>query len=306
MTTTRGGLIYGVAAYTCWGLFPVYWPLLDPASPYEVLAHRVVWSLLFIVLLLTVTGTWHKLRAIFVQPKLVGVLAVATAMIAVNWWVFIYGVTSGHVIETSLGYFINPLVTVLVGVIVLAERLRPAQWVALGFSAVAVIVLTVDYGRPPWIALSLAGTFAVYGFLKKRAQLGTVESLGAETAIGTPVALAFLLYLQWQGELTFGHAGPANAALLAFTGVVTAIPLLLFGAAATRLPLTTIGMLQYLAPTMQFILGLVVFGELMSPARWVGFFLVWVGLTIYSTDVYRHQVAIRHTARRLNRLNRVE
>lgn len=287
MTPSRSGLAYGIAAYLCWGFFPLYWPLLDPAGAYEVLAHRIVWSLVFVALLLSATGSWRKFWAILRQGRLMAILAVASAVIALNWGFFIYGVTNGHVIETSLGYFINPLVTVLLGVVLLKESLRPAQWCAIALSAVAVTILTLDYGRPPWIALVLAATFSTYGYLKKKAHLGTIEALGAETAVGTPFAIAFLLYLHLQGSLAFGQEGPINAALLAFTGVVTAIPLLLFGAAATRLRLSTIGMLQYLTPVLQFLLGLIIFGEAMTSARWTGFILVWVGLLIFSVDAYR-------------------
>ena len=279
-----GGLAYGVAAYLCWGFFPLYWPLLEPAAPLEVLAHRIVWSLLFVLVLVTATRRWPLLRAIARDRTLMVFLALASVTIALNWGGFIYGVTSGHVIETSLGYFINPLVTVLLGVLVLKETLRPAQWAAVGVGAVAVVVLTVDYGRLPWIALLVAGSFAVYGFLKKRASLGTIEGLGMETMILAPVALAFLLALQLRGDLTFGHAGSSNALLLAGTGVVTAIPLLMFGAAATRLNLSTIGLLQYLGPVLQFLLGLFVFDESMTTARWVGFVLVWSALVVFTVD----------------------
>jgi chloramphenicol-sensitive protein RarD len=197
-------------------------------------------------------------------------------------------VTHGRVIETSLGYFINPLVTVMLGVFVLGEALRRWQWAAIGFGAVAVGVLTADYGRPPWVALTLAGSFATYGFLKKQARLGAVESLGAETLILAPVALAFLLWLEAAGRGTFGHAGVPNALLLAGTGVVTAIPLLLFGGAATRLSLTTLGILQYLGPALQFVFGLLIFHEPMSRAGWAGFVLVWVALAIFTVDGVRH------------------
>ncbi|WP_375003757.1 EamA family transporter RarD [Aeromicrobium sp. CTD01-1L150] len=283
-TTTGGGLAFGAGAYLCWGFFPLYWPLLDPAGSLEVLAHRIVWSLVFVLVCIAATRRWRRFAAIARNRRVMFFLALASVAIALNWGGFIYGVNSGHVVEVSLGYFINPLVTVLLGVLVLKETLRPAQWVAVSIGAVAVVILTVDYGRPPWIALLLAGSFASYGFLKKRASLGAFEGLGMETLILTPVALGFLLALQLRGELTFGHAGLSNALLLALTGVVTAIPLLMFGAAATRLSLSTIGLLQYLAPVLQFILGLLVFGEQMSGARWAGFVLVWSGLAIFTID----------------------
>ncbi|HUQ00466.1 MAG TPA: EamA family transporter RarD [Aeromicrobium sp.] len=288
MTQPRSGLFMGAGAYFLWGLFPLYWPLLAPASAVEALAHRFVWSLAFVVLLLALTRRWAHFRAIWSDRRRVGFLAIASVVIALNWGFFIWGVTHGHVIETSLGYFINPLVTVMLGVFVLGEALRPWQWAAVGFGAVAVAVLTVDYGRPPWIALVLAGSFATYGFLKKQARLGAVESLGAETLILAPVALAFLVWLDVTGRATFGHAGLPNALLLAGTGVVTAIPLLLFGGAATRLSLTTLGILQYLGPALQFVFGLTIFHEPMSNAAWVGFVLVWVALAIFTVDGVRH------------------
>lgn len=293
---SRSGLVSGTLAYLCWGIFPLYWPLLEPASSLEVLAHRFVWSLVFCLGLLTVTRKWAEFTRIATNPRLIGWLALASVVIAVNWGTFIWSVTHGHVIETSLGYFMNPLVSVLLGVFVLGESLRRAQWFAVALGAVAVVVLTVDYGRPPWISLALAGSFATYGFLKKRANLGAVEALSVETAIVAPFALAFLIALQLRGELTFGHAGSGNAVLLMLTGVVTAIPLLLFGAAATRLSLSTIGLLQYLGPILQFIFGLTVFGETMGTARWVGFVLVWLALVVFTVDAYRNHRRLVRTA----------
>ncbi|MBC7631821.1 MAG: EamA family transporter RarD [Flavobacterium sp.] len=277
----------GVAAYLCWGFFPLYWPLLEPAGSLEILAHRVVWSLLFVLILITATGRWATFLAIARERRLMLILGAASVVIALNWGGFIYGVTNGHVIETSLGYFINPLVTVLLGVFVLKETLRPTQWAAVAIGGLAVLVLAVDYGRPPWIALLVAFSFATYGFLKKKANLGAFEGLGMETLIISPVALAFLIALQLRGELTFGHDGMGNALLLAGTGIVTAIPLLMFGAAATRLSLTTIGLLQYLGPIIQFITGLTIFHEDMSSARWIGFGLVWLALVVFTSDAVR-------------------
>ncbi|WP_229054781.1 EamA family transporter RarD [Aeromicrobium sp. Leaf350] len=284
-----GGIAYGVAAYLFWGFMPLYWPLLDPADPLEALAHRVVWSLVFVGLLLTVTRRWGSFLEILRQPRLVVLLFLASVVIAVNWGAFIYGVTNDRVIETSLGYFINPLVTVLVGVFVLGENLRRLQWTAVAIGFVAVVILTVDYGRLPLVALAVAFSFAAYGFLKKKVDLGTIETLGVETLLLSPFALAFLVWLGVQGSLAFGHAGTGNALLLAGTGVVTAIPLLLFGAAATRLKLSTIGLLQYLGPALQFVLGLLVFDEAMTGPRWAGFGLVWLALALFTTDALRNR-----------------
>jgi chloramphenicol-sensitive protein RarD len=281
---SRGGVALGVFAYLCWGFFPIYWPLLDPAGALEVLAHRVVWSLVFVLVLVTILRKWTEFGRIARDRRLLLILSAASVVIALNWGGFIWGVTNGHVIETSLGYFINPLVTVLLGVFVLKESLRPAQWVALAIGILAVVVLAVDYGRLPWIALLVAFSFAAYGFLKKKADIGAFEGLGLETLIISPVAIAFLVALQLRGELTFGHEGALNTTLLIGTGIVTAIPLLAFGAAATRLSLTTIGLLQYLGPVLQFMTGLFIFGEEMGTARWVGFIMVWLALVVFTVD----------------------
>lgn len=295
-TDSKAGLIYGTAAYLCWGFFPLYWPLLEPASAYEVLAHRIVWTFVFCLGLLTIARKWGAFRAIIGQRRLMVPLALASVVITLNWGAFIWGVTNGHVIETSLGYFINPLMTVLLGVFVLGESLRRLQWVAVGLGILAVVVLTVDYGRPPWVALVLATTFATYGFLKKRANLGTIEALSVETTILTPFAIAFLVLLGVQGTLTFGHEGALNTVLLMGTGIVTAIPLLMFGAAAIRLSLTTIGILQYLGPILQFIFGLTIFGEHMGTARWIGFVMVWSALVIFTYDAMRTRRRAKRTA----------
>lgn len=284
MQESRSGFILGASAYLFWGFFPLYWPLLEPAGSIEILAHRIVWSLLFVVGLIVVTHAWSRLGVIVRDWRRMAYLSVGSVAIALNWGTFIYGVTHDHVIETSLGYFMNPLVTVLIGIIFLGERLRAAKWVALAVGFIAVIVLTLDYGRLPYIALILAFSFATYGFTKNKANLGAVEGLTMETAILTPVALGYLIWLQTQGTLAFGHEGPLNAVLLMATGIITAIPLLLFGGAATRLRLSSMGLLQYITPIMQFTLGLVVFHEVMTGPRWVGFFLVWVALVIFTMD----------------------
>lgn len=290
----------GASAYLCWGFFPLYWPLLAPAGSVEVLAHRVVWSLGVVVLLIVLTKRWASLKTIIADRRKLGFLAVASVVIAFNWGGFIYGVTNGFVIETSLGYFINPLVTVMLGVVVLGERLRAAQWTALAIGFVAVIILTVDLGRLPYVALILAFSFATYGLMKKKANTGAVESLTVETFALMPVALGFLIWLELTSRGSFANEGTTNMLLLAGTGVITAIPLLLFGGAATRLSLTSIGLLQYIAPIVQFVLGLVVFGEDMSPARWVGFVLVWGALTIFTADaIANRRRSLRRAAEQL-------
>ncbi len=288
MTVTRRGTLYGAGAYLLWGLFPLYWPLLEPSGSLEVLAHRILWSLAVVVALLAVTRRLPQLRAAVRDRRRLAQISLAAVVIAVNWGTYIYGVTSGQVVETSLGYFVNPIVTVLLGVIVLRERLRPAQWVALGAAFVAVVVLTVENGRPPWIALTLAFSFGTYALLKKTAGVGAVEGLAIETAVLLPVAATYLLVLGAGGQSTFGSEGVGHALLLALSGVVTAVPLLLFGAAASRVPLTTLGLLQYLAPTMQFLLGVTLFDEPLPVVRLLGFMLVWLGLALFTLDLVRH------------------
>lgn len=276
--------MYGIAAYGWWGFFPLFIKLLHPAGSVEILAHRIVWSVAFLALLLALT------RSRFAVPrgrKLLGVLA-AAALISVNWGMFIYGVNSDRVVEASLGYFINPLVTVLLGVLVLGEGLRGAQWAALGVGAVAVSVLTIDYGRLPYIALTLAGSFGVYGLVKKTLGLPAMDGLFAETLLLAGPALAVLAVLSWQGSLTFGAISAGHTALLIGAGAATAVPLLLFAGAANRIPLSTLGILQYLGPALQFGLGVLVLGEPMPAARLAGFALVWCALVIFTIDMVRN------------------
>ncbi|MEZ0069124.1 chloramphenicol-sensitive protein RarD [Streptacidiphilus sp. MAP12-20] len=283
----RRGLWLGFAAYAMWGFFPLYWPLLKPAGAMEILANRMVWSLVAAVLLLTVQRKWAWIRPLLRQPKRLALVGLAAAVITVNWGMYIWGVNSGHVVETSLGYFINPLVTITFGVLILRERLRPAQWTAVGIGAAAVAVLTVGYGQLPWIALTLAFSFATYGLIKKQVGLGGLEGFATETAFLFLPALGYLFFLGSSGHSTFASHGPGHAALLALCGLVTAVPLVAFGAAAVRVPLTTMGLLQYLAPVFQFLLGIAVFHEYMPTARWIGFALVWAALAVLSFDGLR-------------------
>jgi len=278
---------YGVAAYALWGLFPLFWPLLRPAGDVEVLAHRVLWSLVLLLVVLQVTRGWGAVRAADRSSRVR--LVVAALLLTGNWGTYIYGVNSGQVVETSLGYFINPLVSVALGVVVLGERLRAQQQVAVGIAVVAVGILTVANGRPPWIALVLAFSFGTYGLLKKQARMGAVPSLAIETLAVGPLALGYLLLLALSGEGTFTTSGSDHTLLLVASGVVTAVPLLLFGAAATRVPLTTLGILQYLAPVLQLLVGLAVRHEPFGPARQVGFALVWLALAVFTYDLVRHR-----------------
>ncbi|MFF0968559.1 EamA family transporter RarD [Streptomyces sp. NPDC003703] len=270
-----------------WGLVPLFWPLLKPAGAMEILAHRMVWSLVFVVAALLVVRRWAWAGELLRQPRRLGLIVIAAAVITVNWGVYIWAVNSGHVVEASLGYFINPLVTIAMGVLLLKERLRPVQWAAVATGAASVLVLAVGYGQPPWISLCLAFSFATYGLVKKKVDLGGVESLAAETAVQFLPALGYLLWLGGHGGATFASEGAGHAALLASTGVVTALPLVCFGAAAIRVPLSTLGLLQYLAPVFQFLLGVVYFHESMPAERWAGFALVWLALTLLTWDGLR-------------------
>ncbi|MFB7540619.1 EamA family transporter RarD [Streptomyces zaomyceticus] len=283
----RAGLLYGIGAYGMWGLVPLFWPLLKPAGAIEILAHRMVWSLAFVGLALLALRRWGWIRELVRSPRKLGLITVAAAVITVNWGLYIWSVNTGHVVEASLGYFINPLVTIALGVLVLQERLRPAQWAAVGIGFAAVLVLAIGYGQPPWISLTLAFSFALYGLVKKKVNIGGLESLAAETAVQFLPALGYLVWLGTQDSLAFGSHGAGHTALLAATGIVTAVPLVCFGAAAIRVPLSTLGLLQYLAPTFQFLLGILYFHEAMPPERWAGFALVWLALTILTWDALR-------------------
>ncbi|WP_053174518.1 EamA family transporter RarD [Nonomuraea sp. SBT364] len=287
MPDLRRGVLLGAAAYAMWGLFPLYWPLLKPSGAVEILAHRMVWSLVAVVAVLVVRRHWSWIRELVRQPRKLGLLTLAAVVITLNWGTYIYAVNSGHVVESALGYFINPLVSVLFGVVLLKERLRPLQWTAVGFGALAVLVLTVNYGRPPYMALVLAVSFAVYGLVKKQANVGAAESLTVETLVLLVPALAYLVFLQQQGQATFGTEGAGHAALLVGAGVITALPLLAFSASAIRVPLSTIGLLQYIAPVLQFLCGVLIAKETMPPSRWIGFAIVWVALVIFTYDSLR-------------------
>jgi chloramphenicol-sensitive protein RarD len=297
VTPLRLGYLYGIGAYLLWGFFPLYFKLLRPTGPLEILAHRIVWSVLFVALLLGALRNIGFLRALLRRRGALAGIVAAAALIAVNWGTYIYGVSSDRVVETALGYFINPLVVVLLGVTVLRERLRVAQWVALGIGGSAVGVLAVDYGRPPWLALTLAFSFAGYGLIKKRLGLPAAEGLFVESAVLALPALGYLAWLSRHGGLTFGHVSAGHTALLVLAGAATAIPLLLFAGAANRLPLTGLGMIQYLAPILQLACGVLIFHEPMPPARAAGFGLVWLALIVFTADAIRQARHSRSTPR---------
>ncbi|MFE6037974.1 EamA family transporter RarD [Streptomyces sp. NPDC056452] len=295
----RAGLLYGVGAYGMWGLVPLFWPLLEPSGAMEILAHRMVWSLGVVGIALLALRRWAWIGELLRQPAKLGLIAIAATVISVNWGIYIWSVNNGHVVEASLGYFINPLVTIAMGVLLLGERLRPVQWTAVATGFAAVLVLAIGYGQPPWVSLALAFSFATYGLVKKKVNMGGLESLAAETAVLFVPALGFLLWLAARGDTTFLVGGAGHGALLAATGLVTAVPLVCFGAAAIRVPLSVLGLLQYLAPVFQFGLGILYFHEAMPPERWAGFALVWVALMLLTWDALRTARRTRAEALRL-------
>jgi chloramphenicol-sensitive protein RarD len=291
---SRKGLIYGAGAYLMWGFFPLYFKALQSVPALEIMVNRVVWSFLFLALVLLVLQEWPTWRRAIRQPRVFKIYVPAAFLLAANWLIYIYGVNSGQVVETSLGYFINPLLSVALGVVFLGEALRPGQWAAIGLAGSAVLYLTLQYGSLPWIALALAFTFGIYGLLKKLAPLGALHGLSLETAILFLPGLAYLLYGASQGSNAFVSGSWTIMILLALSGVITAIPLLLFASAAHSIPLYMIGILQYIAPTCQLLLGVLVFQEPFTPARRVGFILIWAALALYSLEgyLYRRQNAL--------------
>ncbi|HEX7743721.1 MAG TPA: EamA family transporter RarD [Micromonosporaceae bacterium] len=297
MSELHRGYLYGLGAYALWGFFPLYIKLLRPAGPVEILAHRVIWSAVFVALVLAAMRNWAFLRTFVRRPRALGGVTLAAALIGVNWGTYIYGVNTDRVVETALGYFINPLVSVLLGVAVLRERLRAAQWLALGIGGVAVAVLAADYGRLPVIALTLALSFGGYGLVKKRLGLPAAEGLFVESAVLALPALAYLGWLARQSTSTFGQVSGIHTALLVLAGAATAVPLLLFAGAANRMPLSGLGMLQYIAPILQLGCGVLIFHEPMPPARLAGFTLVWLALIVFTVDGLRQAAERRRAAR---------
>ena len=287
--TARQGVLYGLAAYGSWGVFPLYFRLLNRSGAVEIVLHRVLWSMLICLALVAALGLWTELRTALRAGRSVLLLGVAAAFLAVNWGTYIYAVNSGHVVEASLGYFTNPLVLVLLGVVVLRERLRPGQWAAVGIGALAVVVLTLAYGRPPWIALTLAITFAIYGLIKNRVGItvGAVASLTTETLLLAPVAAVVLAWFELTRRGHVTENPPWQALLLAGAGLATVTTLICFASAARRVPLTTMGMLQYVTPVLQLVCGVVVLGEHLTTARWVGFGIVWLALVVLTVDRLR-------------------
>ena len=286
---SRSGLLYGFGAYGLWGMFPLYFLTLLPASPFEIVSYRIIFSLLFCVLLLTITRGWRRYVALLRQRRILFTLALAGVLIYLNWQIFIIAVVTGQVLESSLGYFINPIFTVVLGVTVLKEKLRPLQWVAVGISFVAVLVLTVSYGKLPWISLALAASFGLYGLIKKRVgpKVDAVSGLTMETMWVLPIAVIQLIIVGNLVGLSFLGFGAGHTLLLMSSGILTALPLLLFAASAKRLPLTAIGLIQYSTPVVTFLLALFVLNEEMPSSRWAGFILIWVSLSVLTVDMFR-------------------
>ncbi|HLR48514.1 MAG TPA: EamA family transporter RarD [Corynebacterium sp.] len=276
---------FAIGAYLLWGVFPAFFPLLLPATPLEILAHRIIWTAVLIIIYLVITGTWRELIQLSRRTWIW--LGAASVAITVNWGTYVVAVNSGHVADAALGYFINPLVSVALGVLVLKEQLRKLQISAVGVAAIAVLWLTLMTGEGPWISLLLAGSFGIYGLLKKQVQVSSAGSVAAETLVMSPVALMYLGYLSANGESTFLSEGPSHAALLVVSGLVTALPLILFAQGAKLLPLSTVGMLQYMTPTMQLLWAVFITQEHMSTQRWIGFIIIWFAVALYMVDLVR-------------------
>src|SRR5215208_4469804 len=277
----KKGILYGLAAYVLWGFFPIYWKLLHQVPALQVIGHRIGWSFILLIGYVVLTGQWRDFRVVALTAKTLGIYSVAAVLLSINWLIYVWGVNSGFIVETSLGYFINPLISVLLGVIFLRERLRPTQWIPVGLAAVGVIYLTVVYGRLPWIALSLAFSFGFYGFFKKLAPLGSLYGLTLETGIVFPIALLYLAFVALNGTGAFFRDGAQIDLLLIGAGIVTTIPLLMFASAARQIPLTVVGLLQYIAPTMQFMIGVFLYKEPFDRAHLIGFGIVWIALIIF-------------------------
>lgn len=296
--TTRSGIIFAVTAYVLWGFLPAYFLILAPAGAVEIVAWRILFSLVFCAILLSIGRRWQSVRAVFYDRRMLFGLGLAALFIIINWQVYVFATLGGQVNEAALGYFINPIVTVLLGVVVLRERLRVTQWIAVGISGVAVLVLALNYGVFPWISLTLAFSFGLYGLIKKRLgpRVDAVTGLTVETAWLIPVAIGQLVFVGATSGVVFGTAGAGNTVLLALAGIVTAIPLILFASAARRLPLVYLGLIQFLTPVLQFLFGTFVMHEAMPPERWIGFGLVWVALVVLSVDMVVNARSVRRAS----------
>jgi len=288
------GLLYGLGAYVLWGLFPLYWPLLKPATAPEIVSHRAVWSMVFCFIILAITRSLKSTLANFKLPKVAAKLFAASVLVSINWLVYIWATNNGHVVEASLGYYINPLIIIAFGVILLKEKMRWLQWAAVSIATVGVIILTVDYGRLPWVALALALSWGTYGLVKKQLGLGALEGLAIETMISFIPYCGYLIFIGAKGDGQFGH-GIGLTALLISAGAITAIPLLLFNGSTNRLPYSTIGLLQYITPTLQFSIGVWINNEAMPTARWVGFIFIWFALMTLAGDLVKSGRAVNNS-----------
>jgi chloramphenicol-sensitive protein RarD len=280
------GIWNGLAAYVMWGFFPIYWKLLHDVPALQVIGHRIAWSFILLILVILATKQWTAFRAAALERKTIAIYSIAAVLLSINWLIYVWGVNAGFIVETSLGYFINPLISVLLGVLFLRERLRTMQWIPIGIAATGVIYLTVTYGRLPWIALSLAVSFGIYGLVKKLAPLGSLYGLTLETALVFPLALIYLTFVGFTGTGSFLRGGALTDILLIGTGAVTSIPLLMFASAARQIPLTMIGVLQYVAPTLQFLIGVFLYHEPFDQSRLIGFSMVWLALIIFWVENY--------------------
>jgi chloramphenicol-sensitive protein RarD len=290
------GIWYGIGAYLMWGFFPIYLKALQGVPSLQIMFHRVLWAFLFVALLVILRQDWPRLKESIQKPRILLTYTLTASLLAINWLVYIYGINSGQVVETSLGYFINPLVSVALGVVILHERLRPKQWLPIGLAAIGVLYLTLQYGSLPWIALALAFSFGLYGLFKKISPLNALHGLTLETGILFIPALLYLLYVESQASGSFGHLGMNVTIILAFSGVVTALPLLLFTRAARSIPLTLLGILQYIAPTIQFLLGIFLYQEPFTLTRLVGFAIIWLALAIFTLEgIYERRNRIATT-----------
>lgn len=280
----KKGILFSLGAYGLWGILPIYWKFIHDVPALEIISHRVIWSFLFVFSLVILNNSWHEFRPLAKNKKrLLPYLAMAI-LLSINWLTYVWGVKAGYIVETSLGYFINPLVSVLFGVLFLREKLRPWQWIAVGLAFLGVLYLTISYGRLPWIALTLAGSFGLYGLVKKTASLESLNGFTLETALMFLPAFGYLVYLEANGQGAFGHISAPTTALLALTGIVTGVPLVWFGMAARRIDLSTLGFLQYIAPTLQFLIGVFVYHEDFSRERLLGFSIIWAALLIFSVE----------------------
>jgi chloramphenicol-sensitive protein RarD len=294
LSKNKLGLLFGVSAYSLWGAFPLYWPLLEPANPLEIVSHRAVWTLVFCFIVLAATKALKSTLVTLKRPTVAVKLFLSSLLISINWLVYIWATNNEHVVEASLGYYINPLIIIGFGVIFLKEKMRPLQWAAVSIATIGVLVLTFGYGRLPWIALALALSWGSYGLIKKQLGLGALEGLAIETFISSFFYLAYLIYIGNQGTGQFGHSWGLTALLIS-AGAVTAIPLLLFNGSTNRLPFTTIGLLQYITPTLQFSIGVWVLNEDMPTARWVGFLIIWAALVTLAIDLIRSSRTVNNS-----------